>query len=363
MAKKHAKKTKSKKDTGSKANVLKSKKGVKNKKIIKSSGKKTIKKVGLNPNKGLGLYVRIKSLLWNRFKQDYRGIDYKNKESQFLFVVHGVYEQCKTLEGNCSDDFLISKYKEVLRRPQPHLPPDLYTNKGGEVHRYWDIKDIEFELFEPYLYVTSPMISSPPSGFFISDYVSSTGDKSDGYQSFFKQWIDWCNNEFSGVGSEYYIPYDYIPYFVFTPPEWNEESSRWETEVLITDLNDVIKDFGYTPLGGTKFVSTPKETPTSPILPTDVTEEYTEVPAPKQEIVEQKETESQRKLNESQRLVNESQILANESQILANKSQVLLNKRLGYIEEIKMWKEIGEKEKMKNAILKLEITIKQIEAL
>ena len=180
-----------KKSTSGKKGVKKNSKKVKISSRKKSVSKKKVstpspnKGKKLNPNKGLGLYIRLKTLLWREYKQDWNGLDYRSKNSNFLSVVHDVYEECKFWGADCTDEVLTNKYQEIighLKRPEPQLPLSLTV----EPSPYWEIKSVEFELFEPYLWVKSPMIMPSSEGFKVSDYLDSKMNKYEGYQKYFK---------------------------------------------------------------------------------------------------------------------------------------------------------------------------------
>lgn len=303
--------------------------------------KKKLKEVEypLDPNVSLGLYVRIKSLLWKEFGKDFKGIEYRTKGSRFLNVVHDVYLECRVSGSDCTDEVLIRKYIEIIgriKRPEPFIEPDLYRDTDG--HEYWNISTIEFNIFTPYLWIVSPMIISPPKPEFqVSEYLrlkrNEKGEydinKEVGYDRNFKQWVDWCNYNFRNISSD-----GDIPYFMFTKPEWNEDLKRWETEIYITDKQGRPDSFGFIPKGGIEVEDLPEVLPDfgveeEEVKPTKRVKKEKVAPEPKIE------TESER----------------------------LLNKKLGYIEEVRMWKELGDEKEMKNAILKLKITNKQIDKL
>lgn len=299
--------------------------------------KKKLKKVEtpLDPNVSLGLYVRIKNLLWKTHKSDFKGVDYRTKGSKFLEAVHSVYLECRVTGSDCTDEVLLDKYEQIIsrsKRPEPFIEPDLYRDTDG--HEFWTIDTVEFPVFEPYLWIVSPMIISPPhSEFQISEYLrlkkNARGEydinKEIGYDRSFKQWVDWCNYHYRGVPSD-----GDVPCWMFTKPEWNDDLKRWETEIFITDRDGKPDSFGYVPKGAEPIEDLPEKLPDFGI------EEEDPEKKPRQKTTRAKvETESER----------------------------LLNKKLGYIEEIKLWKQLGEIEEMKNAMKKLKITNKQIDKL
>jgi len=300
-----------------------------NYKIIKAKSSKKLDK-----NRGLGLYIRIKSLLWKEYKSNYKGIEWRTKNSKFLKITHQVYAECKTSGADCPDKVIFAKYKEIkghLKRPDPFIDPDLYADTDG--HQYWSISTVEFELFAPYLWIVSPMMLSTPSEFQVSNYLSMKRDKfgaykinkREGYDSEFKDWVDWCNVNFHNSASG-----DDIPHWMFTKPKWNNDNERWETTIYITDRDGVPNSFGYIPSGGEAVKDLPKEL--------DVFKTPTEG-------IEKKEGKGERE------------------NPIETESDRLMNKKIGYIKEIEMWHKIGMTEKRDNTIKKLEITNKQIEKL
>lgn len=232
------------------------------------------KKRVINKNRGLGLYTRIKSLLWREFKGNYHAGEYSsavwadNKEAAFVTIVHQVYAECKISGEYCSDEVIIKKYLAIfskIKRPEPYFPSELYKNTDGKW--YYAIKDVNFEaiaLISPYLWVVSPMIISEPSAFMIGDYVKSEFNKESeryeltklsGYYEEFSHWVDWCNKTFQPKDSD-----EDIPYFIFSKPEWNTKTFRWETEMFSCDKSGNIDSFGYVPEGAKPIKYLPRKT-------------------------------------------------------------------------------------------------------
>ena len=140
-------------------------------------------------------------------------------------------------------------------------------------------------LVSPYLWVVSPMIIAEPAEFMIGDYVKSEYNpvseryqltKRSGYLVEFKDWIDWCNAQFRGLS------YDDIPYFIFSKPEWNKKTFRWETELFITDKTGKVDSFGYVPEGGKPVEYLPKKKEVVPDVE-EITEEPEAKPVPKED--------------------------------------------------------------------------------
>lgn len=314
----------------------------------KKSKKKTLKKnkFHLNKNRGLGLYIRVKSLLWREYKKDYKGLDYVDKNSHFLRVVHKVYEECKTSGADCPDNVLTTKYQQIvghLKRPEPFIDPELYGSTDD--NEYWNIFNVEFELFEPYLWVKSPMILSPPSEFLISDYLKMVRagkdgktykiSKIDGYEKEFKQWVDWCNVAFQDVDSD-----GNIPYFIFSKPEWNEDLKRWETEIYICDREGKPNSFGYIPQGGSPVKDLPKTLIKKPT-----------VSKPKEEKPEEEKPE-----------VSKPKV-SKKGQEYIDKISLLILKKESQQKDVVFWKGIGDDKELDTAIKRLKITQLMIDKL
>lgn len=307
---------------------------------VKSTSKKQSEKkervsrkgIPLDKNKGLGLYIRIKSLLWKNYKQNYKSYDYREFVGDgFLSSLHNVFEECKTSGADCPEDVILTKYQQIVdkvKRPEPFILPRYLEDPKP----YFDVVDIELSTFDPYLWINVPMISANPSGFFVSDYLSSNGrNKYELYVDVFKDWVDWCNQTFYNVPSE-----DYHVYFLFTPPVWNNIENRWETEIKTVTASGRVDDFGYTPAGG-KIIKPPLT-----------------VVKPDIEVVEKEEPI---------KLDTESGRLFNKKIGYLREKQVLLN-------EIKIWSDIKQFERMNKAMSKLDnvdkkitITNKQIDSL
>ena len=341
MAKKPAKKNSASKSSGSNKRKPKTKRKLTPN--TKSKKKTVSKKITLDKNRGLGLYIRVKSLLWKEYKSDYKGIDYRQKDSHFLNIVHKVYSECKTSGADCPDNVLITKYQQIvghLKRPEPFIDPELYQSTDD--HEYWNIFNVEFEVFEPYLWVKSPMILSPPSEFQVADYLRLVRadkegknykiDKRTGYEKEFKQWVDWCNVTFQDVDSD-----GEIPYFMFTKPEWNNTLKRWETEIFITDRTGHPNNFGYVPEGGKPLTDLP------PILTPPIKEVEPEKPK------KPKEPKRPQISKEGQKKVDEMSLL-----ILKKESQQ---------KDVIFWKNIGNEKELDLAIKRLKITLLRIDKL
>ena len=279
------------------------------------------------------LYMRIRSICWRKHKKDFEGKAYKDKDGKFLTIVREVYNDCKSFGADCKKRIILDKYADIEsdeRRPKPVLASDLTNPKKPK--EYYQIKDVEFAVMAPYLWVVSPMIIFPPSEFKITDYVKADGDTDAGYRKYFKEWVDWCNmvhrERSPDFGSE-----EIEIFFYFTEPEWNKEKKRWETEIMICTSTGEIDSFG--------FKSEGKGAEHEP-------QEFEEPKEKPKEKEKKKEEEDKEKKKED---------------AIDRKLDRLLKIKKDKMEEIKMWKEIGEKEELKEAIKELKAIKKQIKDL
>lgn len=335
-----AKKPSNKKDNLNKikVNTAKKNKSGGKKAPIKKNSKKSYQKKW-DKNKGLGLYIRVKSLIWKKYKKDnpkYNGIDFRRKDSDFLKVVHQVYEECKVTGSDCPNYVVIQKYQQISRglvRREPFVSPKLI----GTPQNYWTINELPYALFEPYLWIVSPMIIPAPSEFQVTDYLNSSGDKI-GYDKYFRDWVDWCNDEFHNNIDE-----DYGAYFELQKPQWNEEEKRWEMEIYITTASGVIDSFGYVPPG-------------EPTISKKATPTKAQHPKPKSDVVRTEETDAERELRRAKTL---------EAQAKADlyKVEALRERKKSYLDELKVYKELEMVEELKIIQNKIKITNLQIEKL
>lgn len=348
MAKNPSNKNNSKKSKTS-ASKGKSKKVTSKAKSKKGVGKKATKP---KVNRGLSLYIRVRSVLWTNFKKEYKGVEYSSSGSPFLKVVGQVYRECRSKGKGCPENVIIEKYQEIVggeKRFEPFIDDELY----GQANPYWEINNINWSDFEPYLWVISPMIIPSPHEFQVSDYLGVSGvvkkdgkEKSiteDGFDKYFKQWVDFCNEQ---ARAENKGSRGDIPYWVMTKPKWNTKKKRWESNIYIISAGseydrESLADqsefegwktdsYGFVPKGDVEEPKAPKK-----VVPPSVKKK--KAPSKKKKAPIKKKT------------------IAKESS-----SQILLNEKLGYIEEIKMWKEIGDKKEMADAVAKLKAVNKKI---
>lgn len=207
---------------------------------IKEPEHKTRKGAGFSSNN----FNSIRALLWRNHKADFKGYF----DPDFIRIVQEIYNDCKALGVTCTDDVILEKYGELQtddKRPQPIIDAELL-----EPQIYFQIKDVQFAEFEPYLWIVSPMIIAPPSEFRVTSYYTKTGDTTKGYNRYFREWVDWCNHatreQFGSEGGTDEIEI----YFRFMPVEYNAALKRWQTEIVICTPSGQVFDFGFKPTGG-----------------------------------------------------------------------------------------------------------------
>jgi hypothetical protein len=262
MAAKKKKNTKTDKDNGGKRATgkknLPSQKKTSKKQLSKTDSKKAVKKklpskktskkkkVDLKAGAGFASnnFNYIRALVWREFGLDY--VSYFDPE--FIRTVKEVYNECKAVGRECTDNDILLIYDEVTdnpKRPYPYIEEDLFQS----TRQYYEILDVEFSLFPAYLWITSPMIIPPPSEFIVTQYYDKEGNTDKGYKKFFREFVDWANNATraknnGNVGSE-----DIEIYIKFTQPEYNEEERRWESEIFICTEEGIKFSFGFVPKG------------------------------------------------------------------------------------------------------------------
>jgi len=249
-------------------------------------------------------FNHIRSLLWQHHKIDFKGY----KDEGFINTVKQLYNDCKVLGADCTDEAILERYRKLKAapiRPQPFIDEALFDPQP-----YFNIKDVEFSSFEPYLWIVSPMIVPTPHEFIITNYYyhynklldappedvekfaaeirSKTAlsniskkeenlifsivllpviswsaadratfleiyakyneDSTRGYNTYFKDWVDWCNDSMhTTYGSE--APSDKI-FFKFTgPATYNTDKERWEVTIIICTGSGQMEDFGFKPTG------------------------------------------------------------------------------------------------------------------
>jgi len=335
MAKKPKKKKRQAKPKG-KGTSAKKQRSTKKATTKKATNNKPSSRKGkkLNRKKGLGLYIRVKSLIWKVHKGEYASGEYRQKGSKFLQNVRKVYNECKQVGADCTNGEILDKYQQIVsgeKRPEPFISADLYE----DTHPYWELKDVEFAVFAPYLWIVSPMLIAPPSEFEISEYASPDGDTTEGYNRYFKEWVDWCNMVYRDQHGMDFGSEVVEIHFVFTKPTWNEQKKRWETEILSVTPQGVIEDFGYVPKGAGE-AHNPDEhkehTPKKGEQPA-TTQPETPVPTAKSEAVK------------------------------TAKLDRLLKTKKSIMDEVKLYADIGEEKEKKSAIERLKKINKQIDAL
>jgi len=221
-----------------------------NKKPIKKKlpSKKTSQRKKIDLKTGAGFasnnFNYIRALIWREFGLDYVGYF----DPEFIRIIKEVYNECKAVGQECNDLDILEIYDEVVdnpQRPYPYIQEDLFEN----TRQYYEILDVEFNLFPAYLWITSPMIIPPPSQFIVTQYYDREGNTDKGYKKYFREFVDWANNATraknnGNVGSE-----DVDIYIKFTQPEYNETERRWESEIFICTQEGIKFSFGFLPKG------------------------------------------------------------------------------------------------------------------
>jgi len=208
------------------------------------------KKGGFHKNKNNFNYIR--SLLWKKHRGDF--ISYFHPS---LFeITREIFNDCKAVGIDCTDEVILEKYSALRlddKRPKPYV-----LNYFFEPRLYYEIKDVPFPTFAPYLYVVSPMILSYPHEFRITEYYKKIKDATTGreeldirgYDKFFSEWVNWCNAAMRNEHGNDYGSEELEICFKMTEAEYNSEKKRWETFIYICTPMGRIESFGYKPEQG-----------------------------------------------------------------------------------------------------------------
>lgn len=309
-------------------------------------------------NKGFGSnvsYNRVRALLWRTHKEDfasYRDFISNNKDAdgnkvKGSSIVSQVYLQCKTLE--CSDEDILLIYTQFKGQDKEGIPPELPADYFIERPYFQLATENLWDGMDERIWIFSPMLITPPSSFLgvlgedrcidsdnqIKDLNKCDIDKGDkfvnGKKELFLPFIRYCN-QFQHQGI--YETSEEVPHVKFMgidedneKPYWNDSMNRWEIQIVPCNPFGDIEDYGFNPDSIDQTIPDEDDLPIiEPPTPTPETIE------PESKKLEQVKIEEAKKTGKVERLEM---------------------KKKGMIDEIKMWKDIGDKKEMASAIKKL----------
>jgi hypothetical protein len=364
MAKKDDKdkKPKSKPTPKKKRKVGRPKKRGRKKKYYKKKKKKS---TGLQGKKGFGSnvsYNRVRSLLWKEHKNEFSSyqdfisntVGEDGQKIKGSSIVSKVYAECKSLE--CSDEDILIIYRQSNEQSpddeKPQLPSDYYMPRP-----YWELltEDL-WDGMDERLWVDAPMIITAPTYFLgilgedrcvdkdnqVTDIVNCDTKKGDkivlGKKWRFQVFVDSFNvAQAQGIMSSS----EEVPHVMFIGKDgenetyWNPITKQWEIELVICTKTEDINSFGF--------------------VPSDDVQEIDADLIPEPQVPEEKEED---KKDKEISPVQQAEIKEIEK---TGKLSRLELKKKGVMEEVKLYKEIGEKKEMADAIKRLKAINKEID--
>lgn len=262
MAKKS--KNTSPKDDGTNKKKLVSKPLAKNKPIEKKTSKKgkatsspSSKKTKktTEKNQKVGGFSRnnfnyIRSLIWKHHRNDFPSYF----DPSFIRVVREIFNDCKAAGVSCTEEIILEKYQQFKsddKRPKPYVLPYFQQPRV-----YYEIKDVPFPTFSPYLYIVSPMIIPYPHEFRVTEYYRKRVDSSGreeldikGYDKFFAKWVNWCNSSMRMEHGSDYSSEELEICFKMSDAIYNPDKKRWESFIYTCTPMGRVFNFGYKPEG------------------------------------------------------------------------------------------------------------------
>lgn len=313
-------------------------------------------------NRIVNNYIHTRSVCWKKYKDYFEGFF----DPDFIWIVRQVHIECKSQPTQCPDDkifqffdIIYEQWKNEKRREQPEIPEGLLTPLP-----YYEIDGITWERLDSYLWIVADMICPFPHEFEMIDYVNreeyikeekqiarrKAKEKTKGrysqtaYQKWFAKWVNWCNKIHSEKGI--HDSSEILIHFKFTASEWNKELERWECYLVPCTSSGIIDSFGYTPDTENDVENFDLPDEPEPVIPeTPVT------PTTEPVVTGKTDWEAEKKRIEIEEY--------KKKELLSR----LLEAKKFQLDEIKMWKDIGEKEELKNAITKLKQINQQIDSL
>jgi len=254
-------------------------------------------------------YNRVRKVLWEKFKFEYDSyldfirneVDSNGNPIKGSNIVSRVYEECKDLQ--CTDNDIIRIYETVQEQAKddgtPVLPQYLFSHFDNF---YWHLtlETRMWEGFDERVWVKSPMLLKDPD-FFLGIHGSDrrVRQKDGTYKLIKGKWIRFRSvvNYLNRLLKHMKYDSGRAPCFKFGSydedgdfrpvVQWNDDLKRWEVELVLTDADGNINDFGYDPETEGKTQPIPDE-----IIEEVTTEEEPEE-APEEQVEEEPEEEKE----------------------------------------------------------------------
>ena len=346
-------------------------KGSKNKRPVgRPKGSKNKRPVGrpkgsrnrqVNQGFSVTSYNRVRKLLWDNFKDDFTSYrefisNIKDENGQPIkgtSIVSRVYNECKGVR--CLDRDILLIYEQLARIDSVAPEFDIELTEYADNYYWMLMSEPSIYILPPNLWLTCPQCLIDPD-FFLGVLGNDTildkdgeptslrkfdAEKGDtliyGKKQRFKPFVDYLNRMYAELGDD--VETDQMARFRFVGQidkkgnrlplaVWNEELNRWEVEIEITDENGDRTNYGFVPTPDGDY--TPVDLPYTPPVIEDE-EEVEEI-----EIIDEPLDEVDKKLNR------------------------LLKKKADIREDIRLWKDVDEKEEMKKSIAELKKVNDQI---
>jgi hypothetical protein len=182
-------------------------------------------------------------------------------------------------------EFLVRKHRVKPSAPERKAPLLFY--KLTNVIPYFELVD-----YPTYIYDTTDEIYFV-SGIFNADVEDVQGGKRPRYSKTFSEFVNFSNKQID--------PENYTEEFLVTtlPPEWNNETKRWEARIVTVNSDGNETDYGYEPSAPTSIEDIDKK-----ISPKKI-EKKEKKPATKSEQYLEKEIELKISKEKSRQQANE----------------------------------------------------------
>lgn len=198
------------------------------------------------PQKKRNTFAYVKALLWRNRKSDFTSY----KDPELTAAAKDLYQKCKALGGDCNDEFILTEYDNSKQEPYPEEAVKILQDAlAFETQEYFTIDTVPFLLVgkaAPTVWFTSTMIMPPPHAFLVTTYYNEAGDTTEGFQTWFKAWVDWCNEYVLDTFGE--LESGKI-FFKVLPPTYDKTAfqRRWQFEIIICTIDGDRESYGFSP--------------------------------------------------------------------------------------------------------------------
>lgn len=300
-------------------------------------------------------YNKIRTTIYREKADLYKDLGYNDK--QFLNYVSEVYN---SLRGQKLDkDSILESHKKLRKelkenkgkRKKPYIPPFIQNPQN-----YYEIIDFNFDLIPEYVYIDGTQISKK-----LKEYrASKLQGKSDNYDKFFKSYVKYFNilhREASVMESG-----SVFGCYRFSEPY--EKNNKWHIDIILCNPEGIPNTFGYSP---------DKHEVTHDIIQQIEEERYNErewdedrrgLTEEEAEKEKKRIDKEEKQLSKEEKELIKKKIEAEEEKIKTEKAKREETKKSGLQErlikekdsitkDIKLFKDVGEKEEVKASIKRI----------